>query len=73
MGVMLEGKTGTYGDETARSLGVRGLESCGGIGVAAGATVSPSAAEAIQTADPRVGILCHYLVIGVCEVDRTVR
>jgi len=73
VGVMLEGKTGTYGDETARSLGVRGLESCGGIGVACGATVSPSPAEAIQTADSRVGIACHYLIIGVCEVDRALR
>ena len=73
MGVMLEGKTGTYGDETARSLGVRGLESYGGIGVAGRAAVSPLAADAIQSADPHVGIACHYLVIGVCEVDRAVR
>ena len=73
MGVMLEGKTATYADETARSWGARGLESFEGIGVAGRATVSPSASEAIQTADPRVCIACHYLVIGVCEVDRTVR
>ena len=73
MGVLLEGKTGTYGDETARRLGARGLESCGGMGVAGRATVSPSAAEAIQTADSRVAIACHYLIIGVCEVDRALR